>query len=577
MQVSIENKIRIGFGIGLVFLLLTGAVAYWSASWAAGAFHTVEKTERMLDLLRGTLTAILDVETGTRGFVITGKTPFLEPFNQGQIHLNQLLRELRSATEKDPIQRRRLTELEPLIAAKIDAAKKSIAIDSGKSQPIANEAALDESKRLMDAIRVVIAEMESVERGRLARRSADAERTFHITIVIVGLSAGMAIVLAGIASVIAQRDYNRRRQAEEERDRFFTLTRDLVCFAGFDGYFKLVNPAWERVLGYSKDELLARPFGEFVHPEDQAITASQAEKLSRGVEVIQFENRYRAKDGSYHWFSWNARASVSAKAIYATARDITEQKHSSEQIIRLNTDLQQRAAELEEANKELEAFSYSVSHDLRAPLRHIGGFVSQLEKSASSQLDEKSRRYLKIISDAARQMGALIDDLLVFSRMARTEMQNRPVNLTAVADGVIASLEEETGNRKIVWKSQPLPEIHGDPAMLRQVFVNLIANAVKYTRPRTQAEIEIGCTEKPEEFVFHVRDNGVGFDMEFAHKLFGVFQRLHRDEEFEGTGIGLANVRRIVRRHGGNTWAEGKVNEGATFYFTIPKHKKATA
>ncbi|MGN6644636.1 MAG: sensor histidine kinase, partial [Verrucomicrobiota bacterium] len=478
---------------------------------------------------------------------------------------------------EDPVQRGKLIQLEPLIAVKVAAAKKSIAIEPGQSQPLTSEAALEEGKVVMDAIRRVIGEMESVERERLARRSADARRTFHITMVIVSLSAGMAVLLAGIASVIAQRDYNRRRQAEEERDRFFTLTRDLVCFAGFDGYFKLVNPAWERVLGYAHDELLARPFVEFVHPEDRAITASQAEKLSRGVEVIQFENRYRAKDGSYHWFSWNARASVSAKAIYATARDITEQKHSSEQITRLNADLQQRAAELEEANKELEAFSYSVSHDLRAPLRHIGGFVSQLEKSGGSQLDEKSRRYLKIISDAARQMGALIDDLLLFSRMARTEMQNRPVNLTAVAEGVIASLEEETRQRKIVWKSQPLPQIQGDPAMLRQVFVNLMANAVKYTRPREQAEIEIGCTENAEEFVFYVRDNGVGFEMEFAHKLFGVFQRLHRDEEFEGTGIGLANVRRIVRRHGGNTWAEGKVNEGATFYFTIPKHKKATA
>jgi PAS domain S-box-containing protein len=227
--------------------------------------------------------------------------------------------------------------------------------------------------------------------------------------------------------------------------------------------------------------------------------------------------------------------------------------------------------QLRQANEELESFSYSVSHDLRAPLRHIDGFVDRLGKIPSVQADEKGKRYLDIISQSARHMGNLIDDLLVFSRMGRTEMRAAKVNLGLMVNDVIAGLAEETAQRNVVFKVHNLPTVHADPPMLHQVFANLIGNAVKYTRTRERAEIEVTANETPEEYIISVRDNGVGFDMEYAHKLFGVFQRLHRAEEFEGTGIGLANVRRIVQRHGGRTWAEGKIDQGATLYFSLPK------
>jgi len=262
--------------------------------------------------------------------------------------------------------------------------------------------------------------------------------------------------------------------------------------------------------------------------------------------------------------------------IYATGRDITERKRAQEQIAKLHADLQQRAAQLEMANQELEAFSYSVSHDLRAPLRHIDGFVKLLARHAGGKLDEHGRRYLDIIADSARQMGMLIDDLLVFSRINRSELRHARVSLDALVHEAIHGLEGETNGRPIHWKIASLPEVEADPAMLRQVWVNLIANAVKYSRPRNPAEIEIGCNMDNGEFVFFVRDNGVGFDMQYAHKLFGVFQRLHRPEEFEGTGIGLANVRRIIHRHGGRTWAEGKCDGGATFFFSLPRSLTTT-
>jgi light-regulated signal transduction histidine kinase (bacteriophytochrome) len=258
--------------------------------------------------------------------------------------------------------------------------------------------------------------------------------------------------------------------------------------------------------------------------------------------------------------------------MYAIARDITERKRAEEEILR-------RGELLEAANKELEAFSYSVSHDLRAPLRHIDGFSDLLGKHAAV-LDEKGRRYLKMISESAKQMGMLIDDLLQFSRIGRAELCATSVKLDQLVGEVLAGLRQDTEGRAIDWAIAPLPEIEGDPSLLRQVFVNLIANAVKYTRGREPAKIEaLGMGDgqgsratrgESDEIVIYVKDNGAGFDQQYSHKLFGVFQRLHAAHEFEGTGIGLANVKRIVTRHGGRVWAEGKVNEGATFYVALP-------
>lgn len=249
---------------------------------------------------------------------------------------------------------------------------------------------------------------------------------------------------------------------------------------------------------------------------------------------------------------------------YLIRHDITERR-------RVADELQRRGELLEAANKELEAFTYSVSHDLRAPLRHIDGYAALLRKTVEPSLSEKGARYLQTISNAAKQMGQLIDDLLVFSRMGRQEMLRATVNLGQLIKSILADLRPDLHGREISWTIAPLPEVQGDPAMLRQVFVNLLTNAIKFTGTKPKASIEIGV-DRPSsaEIVIFVRDNGVGFDMEYASKLFGVFQRLHRADEFEGTGIGLANVRRIVHRHGGRTWAEGVPEEGATFFIALP-------
>ena len=228
-------------------------------------------------------------------------------------------------------------------------------------------------------------------------------------------------------------------------------------------------------------------------------------------------------------------------------------------------------AQLQTANEELESFSYSVSHDLRAPLRHIMGFADLLQKEAGPSLSEKSLSHLQTICQSAKRMGELIDDLLAFSRVGRAALLKTDVNLNELVRETLGGFQADTKERNIVWQIHPLPAVRADHNLLRQALANLISNAVKFTGASRAGKIEIGCVPGANgETVIFVRDNGAGFDPRYAHKLFGVFQRLHSADEFEGTGIGLANVQRIIHRHGGRTWAEGAVEGGATFYFSIP-------
>jgi PAS domain S-box-containing protein len=259
-------------------------------------------------------------------------------------------------------------------------------------------------------------------------------------------------------------------------------------------------------------------------------------------------------------------------AIMETNNDITDRKRREGEIRGLNQELEKRSADLQASNKELEAFAYSVSHDLRAPLRHMAGYAELLQKNSSSALDDKGLRYLRMILDSAKRMGNLIDDLLAFSRIGRTEAQRTSVNLEQLVKEALSEVQQETGGRSIVWRIEALPVCYGDRSMLRLVLVNLLSNAVKFTRSQPKPEIDVGCVDgDKDEVVVFVRDNGAGFDMKYVDKLFGVFQRLHHVDSFEGTGIGLATVQRIIHRHGGKVRAEGAIDRGATFYFSVPK------
>lgn len=642
----------------------------------------------------------LEIESRARGFAATGEPDYLADFDA---RLSSTLDDVRAMRQsaRDAEQASNLSALEPLIAERLRIAtaivqlRRTAGFEAARQQMLGGE-----GRAAMDAIRALAARIDAREQAVHEQANTAAVRNRDM---VVRLSVG-AIVLAGVlftvVFVAVRRENLRRIETEARLDRFFSLSPDLFCVAGMDGYFKQLNPAFSRTLGYTSEELLARPFLDFTHPDDRAATRAEAEKLGRGAPTIQFRNRFRCHDGSSRWLSWNAQPVIEESLMYATARDITglkhnedrmaavvdelsafkaaldehaivaitdrrgkityvndkfctiskfareellgqdhrivnsghhskpfirelwetikggrvwsgeiknrakdgtfywvattivpfldehgqpsqyiairaditERKRAEERVVQLNAELQAGSAQLVEANGELESFSYSVSHDLRAPLRHVQGYVELLDRASAGQLSAKAQRYVEIIKAASVDMGQLIDDLLEFSRMGRAEMRESRVELAALVHETIRKLEMATAGRNIVWQVAPLPVVLGDPAMLQQVMANLVGNAVKYSARRDPARIEIACAgDEDGRAVLFVRDNGAGFDMQYVDKLFGVFQRLHRADEFEGTGIGLATVRRIVARHGGRAWAEGAPDQGATFYVTLKR------
>jgi PAS domain S-box-containing protein len=365
------------------------------------------------------------------------------------------------------------------------------------------------------------------------------------------------------------RDVTARKQEEALFRGLLEAAPDAMVIVGQDGRIALVNEQAERVFGYTREEMLGQAVEMLVPEASRARHPAYREAYTRapttrpmGAGLALHGLR---KDGTAFpaEISLSPLASEQGMLITAVVRDVTERNRIQEELRRKN-------ALLQAANEELEGFSYSVSHDLRAPLRHINGFVDLLKDSAYEKLEARPRRYLEIIATATRDAGKLIDDLLVFSRMGRVELLHADADMQGILDQALKEATRGTEERHVEWTLGPMPAIRGDAALLRQVWVNLLSNALKYTRPRDPAIIEIGHEAAGGQHVFHVRDNGVGFDMKYVDKLFGVFQRLHRADQFEGTGVGLANVRRIVHRHGGRTWAEAAPDKGATFYFSLP-------
>jgi PAS domain S-box-containing protein len=352
----------------------------------------------------------------------------------------------------------------------------------------------------------------------------------------------------------------------------------IVGITDTQGRITYANENFSTVSGYSREELLGRDhrlLNARHHPKE--FISNLWDTILSG-RVWKGDMKNRAKDGSYFWLTstivpFPGPDGKTAQFI-AIHNDITARKTAEDKIVALNEDLQNRAARLEAANQELEAFSYSVSHDLRAPLRAVDGFSRLLIDEHAARLDDEGRRMLGVIRGEAQRMGQLIDDLLAFSRTSRQQVDPLPIDMHAMAREVFAELSAFEPDRTLRLELHPMPQALGTPAMIRQVWVNLIGNAIKFTRKRPVAEIEIGSRGNPSGgWVYYVKDNGAGFDMRYAGQLFGVFQRLHGQSEFGGTGVGLALVRRILQRHGGRVWAQAEVDRGAQFFFTLPQPK----
>lgn len=392
------------------------------------------------------------------------------------------------------------------------------------------------------------------------------------------------------------RDITERKQAEATRDRLFTLSLDMLCIAGFDGYFKQLNPAWKKTLGWTNEELMSKPYLEFVHPEDREPTIEAARDLSVGEVIITFENRYRCKDGSYRWLSWNSAPLVEEELIFAVARDMTESKQAEEVIRKLNENLKKHAAELEATNKKLRFltevlnlanvqakqasqaksdFLSNMSHELRTPLNAIIGFSELLLDDRPGKLNKTQREYAQFICESGRHLHSLINDVLDLSKVEAGKMELEPsqINLTDLLNSSLSMIQEKALKHRIALSlksDKKIKTIQADERKLKQIIFNLLSNAVKFTPDGGKLGLEAKTNKKAVKIT--VWDTGIGIAPEDQERIFDEFQQVDSSfsREHEGTGLGLALTKKLVELHGGKIWVESKLGKGSRFTFSIP-------
>ena len=560
------------------FLLLRQAAIDIDAAWAM-VVHTHE-TEATVHSLAADMR---NMESGALSLAAGVDNPMLrDRVNDSRARIVPTLQKLRRLTTDNPGQQVRIAELQTnLLLRKAHADR---IIEAGAS----DVSAIDiDAMVARYPIHDLIAQIVGEEQRLLAQRQARAERVDRRARWATWIAMAGQLLLLGGVLVYSARQLAYRLRAESHAQRasarssvVLDTVREPIVLVDADQRVVMHNAAFAELYGVDEDvrgtPLAGLGGGAW---NDERILRRLADVLTRGRELWDHEQVQTTADGVERTMVINARRmplpDSDENVALVTASDISVQKASDRQIRELNRQLEGKVEQVSDVNRELEAFSYSVSHDLRAPLRHIAGFGDKLGRHLGENLDDKSRHYLDVMVSSAKRMSALIDDLLVYSRLGRSALRLQTVDMQSLAAETRAMLDannaSETPEHRIEWRIAPLPVVVGDENMLRQVWLNLLGNAVKYSRGSEPARIEIGYRRGDDgAHQFEVRDNGAGFDMQYAGKLFGVFQRLHAASEFPGTGIGLASVRRVLSRHGGRIWVESEPGQGATFHFTLP-------
>ncbi len=497
------------------------------------------------------------------------------------------LAELGRMTRDNPEQLIRIGRIESMLEGRM-----ALARELAKSEPNSDQRELVQDLSTRYPIRGLVEELQASEQKLLTQRAEQAARQRKQTELVSWSSLVIQLALLGLVLWLLQRQIGRRLHAERQSLRsaaraasVLQTVREPIVLLDRDLRVQLHNPAFAELYGLQDeraDGLLLDTVGDGAW-KDPVMRQRLSDVLLRGRELWDFEHEQRAADGMVRYMLLNARRmplpDTDDEVVLLTVSDVTVQRAVQLRVEELNRQLEGKVAQVSEVNRELEAFSYSVSHDLRAPLRHVAGFSDKLSRHLGDAADDKSRHYLEVISSSARRMAALIDDLLVYSRLGRAAMRQQAVDMQSlVADTramLDSNLQAEAENRghahHVEWSIAPLPIVVGDENMIRQVWLNLLGNAVKYSGNREPAKIRVDYQPQPDGgHQFTVSDNGAGFDMAYAGKLFGVFQRLHKASDYPGTGIGLASVRRVLTRHGGRIWAEAEPDVGATFHFYLP-------
>ncbi|MGG6345262.1 sensor histidine kinase [Stenotrophomonas indicatrix] len=497
------------------------------------------------------------------------------------------LAELGRMTRDNPDQLIRIGRIQSMLEGRLEVAR-----ELAKSEPNSDQRELVQDLSTRYPIRGLVEELQASEEALLAQRAAQAERQKRQTNFVSWSSLVVQLALLGLVLWLLQRQIGRRLQAERQSQRaaaraasVLQTVREPIVLLDRELRVQLHNPAFSELYGLQDeraDGLLLENVGEGAW-RDPVVRQRLADVLLRGRELWDFEHEQRGADGMSRYMLLNARRmplpDTDDEVVLLTVSDVTVQRAVQTRVEELNRQLEGKVAQVSEVNRELEAFSYSVSHDLRAPLRHVAGFSDKLSRHLGEAADEKSQHYLGVISGSARRMATLIDDLLVYSRLGRAAMRQQTVDMQslvadtrAMLDANVQSEAEGSGHaHQVEWSIAPLPIVVGDENMLRQVWLNLLGNAVKYSANREPAKVRVDYQQQPDGgHQFTVSDNGAGFDMAYAGKLFGVFQRLHKASDYPGTGIGLASVRRVLTRHGGRIWAEAAPDAGATFHFYLP-------